>query len=484
MRREVQVVIPSTCSRAGTLLCQSHVPGLTPSARALPHSRPREDSPDLSLVDDGSEGEAEEEEESEEAEMSDYETPEESDEDEVAAKAVAGMPSPRRQSGRHRGTPRKVLKEASVSSGSGGGGSERSASSSEGGGDGSSEGEDGESGDESGDSVSRGGGNGRGRGRGRPGQHSPAKPKRASFVVVKEEEDSTGGSIVLPKLAGVPVEWPTGDDALCTVCGDGEDADGNAVLLCEGHGCSVAVHQQVGRWRRCGAIWAGVSAGAGISEADKGVPMLQSQALLLSLLWVGKWRLKPLVAHHCGALPAAAIPQCYGVSKVPKGKWLCDACKAKLSTAAPNCACCPVVGGAVRKVSGCAQQGFLAGIRAAECKGGALCSCCRLEWILVQVQSMYKPAAAMGLSHLMQAPAKPGRCCLPCPVPAPPQVVSLGRVVPASRPAFVHVACTLWTPEITLAEPEAMRGVQLDAMTTLRAELQCALCKQAGGAVV
>ena len=43
--------------------------------------------------------------------------------------------------------------------------------------------------------------------------------------------------------------------------------------------------------------------------------------------------------------------QCYGVARIPKGRWLCDACTDKLSPAAANCACCPVVGGALRKVS-------------------------------------------------------------------------------------------------------------------------------------
>ena len=83
-------------------------------------------------------------------------------------------------------------------------------------------------------------------------------------------------------------------------------------------------------------------------------------------------------------------------------------------------------------------------------------------------------------ASLYSQPAPPRRP----PRPPPLQVVSLGRVVPAAKPAYVHVACALWTPEITLAEPEAMRGVQLDAMTAVRAALQCALCKQAGGAVV
>lgn len=69
---------------------------------------------------------------------------------------------------------------------------------------------------------------------------------------------------------------------VCSLC---RSLRRNAVLLCEGRGCQVAVHQQ-----------------------------------------------------------------CYGVPKVPKGKWLCDACKAKMDPKAANCACCPVVGGALRKV--------------------------------------------------------------------------------------------------------------------------------------
>lgn len=42
---------------------------------------------------------------------------------------------------------------------------------------------------------------------------------------------------------------------------------------------------------------------------------------------------------------------CYAVARVPRGKWHCDACKDKLDLAKPNCVCCPVVGGVLRKVS-------------------------------------------------------------------------------------------------------------------------------------
>ena len=41
---------------------------------------------------------------------------------------------------------------------------------------------------------------------------------------------------------------------------------------------------------------------------------------------------------------------CYGVADVPEGTWLCDGCEAGLDPAAANCACCPCVGGALRKV--------------------------------------------------------------------------------------------------------------------------------------
>jgi hypothetical protein len=55
----------------------------------------------------------------------------------------------------------------------------------------------------------------------------------------------------------------------------------------------------------------------------------------------------PLLLHLC----SVAVHQlCYGVAKVPQGKWLCDGCKAKLKPGASNCCVCPVVGGAVKKV--------------------------------------------------------------------------------------------------------------------------------------
>ena len=64
----------------------------------------------------------------------------------------------------------------------------------------------------------------------------------------------------------------------------------------------------------------------------------------------------------------------------------------------------------------------------------------------------------------------------------------LGRVVPAGpSPAadtFVHLACALWTPELTIAQPDQMRGVVLSGLTPVRVALKCELCRQGGGAVI
>ena len=67
------------------------------------------------------------------------------------------------------------------------------------------------------------------------------------------------------------------------------------------------------------------------------------------------------------------------------------------------------------------------------------------------------------------------------------QVVSSGALTGGLRrkgSLYCHLACALWTPELTLREPHAMCGVQLGALTRHRLELQCELCKQAGGAVM
>jgi hypothetical protein len=216
----------------------------------------------------------------------------------------------------------------------------------------------------------------------------------------------------------------------------------------------------------------------------------------------------------------AVHQQCYGVAKIPKSKWLCDACKDKLSPSAANCACCPVVGGALRKVGGRAapeaEWGGGKGMKgspsrfadpdsrsmrpgtAAGMRWEGLCSCSdRLSWKTESAEqgrageaAKVEPVPGGFPPKAMQVPRRLTHSVSKNRSRGPPrsQVVSLGRVVPAatskSGKAYVHVACALWTPEMTLAEPEAMRGVQLDHMTAVRAGLQCGLCKQAGGAVV
>lgn len=68
------------------------------------------------------------------------------------------------------------------------------------------------------------------------------------------------------------------------------------------------------------------------------------------------------------------------------------------------------------------------------------------------------------------------------------QVPSLGPVKAAqgypNKKPYLHLACALWTPEILISDPEGMRGPKLDALRQHRVDLTCAICKQAGGAVM
>jgi hypothetical protein len=41
---------------------------------------------------------------------------------------------------------------------------------------------------------------------------------------------------------------------------------------------------------------------------------------------------------------------CYGISKIPEGEWLCDACEAGLSPKESHCLLCPIAGGALRRI--------------------------------------------------------------------------------------------------------------------------------------
>jgi hypothetical protein len=72
------------------------------------------------------------------------------------------------------------------------------------------------------------------------------KKKRKLFVVVGGEPNGDGDQpcVQLPTLNPIKGAWTTGDDdALCNICGDGDGTDDNLILLCEGPGCDVAVHQ-------------------------------------------------------------------------------------------------------------------------------------------------------------------------------------------------------------------------------------------------
>ncbi len=43
----------------------------------------------------------------------------------------------------------------------------------------------------------------------------------------------------------------------------------------------------------------------------------------------------------------------------------------------------------------------------------------------------------------------------------------------------MHLTCALWVPDVSLSQPEAMAGVQLDGLSPDRADLTCYVCKQA-----
>ncbi|DBB02002.1 hypothetical protein WJX77_007509 [Trebouxia sp. C0004] len=176
-------------------------------------------------------------------------------------------------------------------------------------------------------------------------QSSNSASSAEGFVEVEVDEPAQ-----LMTMLPVKLDWDSDDEA-CNVCGDDEQAEGNEILLCDGEGCDVAVHQA-----------------------------------------------------------------CYAVARVPRGKWYCDGCKDKLDLAKPNCVCCPVLGGALRKVP-----------------------------------SLGPVKAAQGY--------------------------------PNKKP-YLHLACALWTPEILISDPEGMRGPKLDALRQHRVDLTCAICKQAGGAVI
>lgn len=66
--------------------------------------------------------------------------------------------------------------------------------------------------------------------------------KRRKFVVVGPSGGNTQTEVHLSTLKPMQVPWPVGDEAICSVCGDGDSTEDNPILYCEGKGCEVAVH--------------------------------------------------------------------------------------------------------------------------------------------------------------------------------------------------------------------------------------------------
>ncbi|KAH7622005.1 putative Protein Jade-1 [Nannochloris sp. 'desiccata'] len=200
-----------------------------------------------------------------------------------------------------------------------------------------------------------------------------SKKKRKLFVVVGGEPDSSGAQlgVKLATLKPIKGAWTTGDDdALCSICGDGDGTDDNLILLCEGSGCDVAAHQT-----------------------------------------------------------------CYGVDRIPQGEWLCDTCavKKKKKGAKFQCSICPVQGGALRRVTTFGK--------------------------VVPVEEGKK---GKGKKEKATVPA----------------------AAAAAEDTWMHVACALWTPGVSLDDPVKMSKINVSGLTKERVELKCTLCSQAGGAVV
>eukprot|EP00890_Picochlorum_soloecismus_P004033 jgi/Picsp_1/4630/NSC_02000-R1_protein jade-1 len=105
---------------------------------------------------------------------------------------------------------------------------------------------------------------------------------------------------------------------------------------------------------------------------------------------------------------------CYGVSRIPDGEWLCDACEAGLSPKESHCLLCPIAGGALRRI-----------------------------------------------------------------VPKSKKVV-----LPKRKDLCVHIACALWTSDVSISRPRKMQGISLDSLQSNRSEMECQACQQRGGAIL
>ncbi len=141
---------------------------------------------------------------------------------------------------------------------------------------------------------------------------------------------------------------------------------------------------------------------------------------------------------------AAVHQQCYGVASIPEGEWRCDGCMAGLNPAASHCLLCPVTGGALRSVSSLGTAVPPRGKRAP-----------------FDTMHGIKPVPSIGAVGC-------ANMCL---------ILTL-CVAGRGRQLWVHSACALWVPEVTLQHPDTLSGVQLEGLSATSADLDCGLCHQ------
>lgn len=81
------------------------------------------------------------------------------------------------------------------------------------------------------------------------GQEGGGTKRHGLFMLVAEDVAASDAAIQLPQLKAVHPAWQGGDsgegegseeDAVCSVCFDGDAVAGNVILLCEGKGCRCA----------------------------------------------------------------------------------------------------------------------------------------------------------------------------------------------------------------------------------------------------
>lgn len=155
----------------------------------------------------------------------------------------------------------------------------------------------------------------------------------------------------------------------------------------------------------------------------------------------------------CERCNVAVHQLCYGVDALPEGDWFCDYCAAHTEDGKEKGA-----GGAVPAPAGGSAR---------RRRGGAVLS-----------------AAVRGPERLAGQHARgaaPQGACVLCPCAG-----GVLRRVEGARPGeWAHVACALWTPEVSFGDAERLdciRGV--DALDPRRRRLQCEVCGRRGGAVV